>query len=121
MNSLHVLDATHKAPTSAYHDEARGDGIVAAVAQLSEPGPVVVLAEEPPVFFIIPAREGGAALATPERGAQTSHQPSREGGRQARSEEHPGFWKPPKPKASVVTRHKVHEPAPEDPPPPGAN
>lgn len=51
----------------SYHDEAGGDGVVAAVAQLPELGPVIVLAVKPPILLIIPVRQRGAALITPER------------------------------------------------------
>lgn len=59
---------------SVYHDEACGDWIVAAVAQLSEFGPVVVLAEKPSIFFIIPARKRCAALTTSGRGKEIYNQ-----------------------------------------------
>lgn len=58
---------------SSYHDEAGGDGVVAAVAQLPKFGPVVFLAEEPSIFFIIPVRQWGAALATPNRRREVSN------------------------------------------------
>lgn len=52
---------------SSYHDEAGGDGVVAAMAQLPKFGPVVLLTEEPSIFFIIPVGQRGAALTTPNR------------------------------------------------------
>lgn len=61
---------------SVYHNEAGGDWIVAAVAQLSEFGPVVILAEEPSIFFIIPARKRCAALTTSGRGKEIYNQMS---------------------------------------------
>lgn len=48
-----------------YHDEASGDRVVAAVAQLPKFGPVVLLAKEPSIFFIIPVGQRCAALTTP--------------------------------------------------------
>lgn len=65
-----IINRDVLAAASFYHDEAGGDWIVAAVAQLSEFGPVVVLAEEPSIFFIIPARERCAALTTSGRGKE---------------------------------------------------
>lgn len=50
-----------------YHDEAGGDWVVTAVAQLPEFGPVVLLAEEASIFFIIPVGQRCAALTTPEK------------------------------------------------------
>lgn len=52
------------ADTSSYHNEAGGDGIVAAMAQLPKFGPVVLLAKELAIFFIIPVGQRGAALTT---------------------------------------------------------
>lgn len=37
-----------------YHDETGGDGVIAAVAQLSKFDPVVLLAEEASILFIVP-------------------------------------------------------------------
>lgn len=51
----------------SYHDEAGGDRVVAAVAQLPKLDPVVLLAVQPSIFFIIPVGQRGAALATPEK------------------------------------------------------
>lgn len=50
-----------------YHDETGGDGVVAAVAQLSKFDPVVLLAEETSIFFIIPVGQRRAALTAPEK------------------------------------------------------
>lgn len=52
---------------SSYHNEASGDRVIAAMAQLPKFGPVVLLAEEPAIFFIIPVGQRGAALTTPNR------------------------------------------------------
>lgn len=59
------------ADRSSYHDEARGDWVIAAVAQLPKFGPVVLLAEKTSIFFIIPVGQGGAALTAPTRQKQT--------------------------------------------------
>ena len=57
------------AERSSYHNESGGDGVIAAVAQLSKLGPVVLLAEEPPVLLIVPVGQGGTALtASSSRG-----------------------------------------------------
>lgn len=50
-----------------YHDEAGGDWVVAAVAQLPEFGPVVLLAEELSILFIIPVGQRRTAFTTPEK------------------------------------------------------
>ena len=51
-----------------YHDEACGDGVVAAVTQLSKLGPVVLLAEETAILLIVPVGQGRTALTTPGTG-----------------------------------------------------
>lgn len=48
-----------------HHDETCADGLRAAVAQLAELGPVVLLAEEPTILLIVPVGQGGAAFTTP--------------------------------------------------------
>lgn len=55
----------------SYHDEAGGDRVIAAVAQLPKFGPVVLLAEETSIFFIIPVGQWGAALTTPDGEEET--------------------------------------------------
>lgn len=52
---------------SSYHDEASGDQVVAAVAQLAKFGPIVLLAEEVSIFFIVPVGQRGAAFTAPIR------------------------------------------------------
>lgn len=51
---------------SSYHNKAGGDRVIAAMAQLPKFGPVVILAEKPSIFFIIPVWQRGAALTTPD-------------------------------------------------------
>ena len=63
------------AERSSYHNESGGDGVIAAVAQLSKLGPVVLLAEQLPVLLIVPVGQGGTALtASSSRGGRNTGQ-----------------------------------------------
>lgn len=48
--------------TRMYHDEPSGDGLRAAMTQLSKLCPVVLSTEETSIFLIVPAGQRGTAF-----------------------------------------------------------
>lgn len=52
--------------TDCYHYESSGDGLLATMAVFPETGPVVLLAEQLSLFFIVPARQDTATFTASE-------------------------------------------------------